>query len=82
MEIHFETEKTLKIVDCREMFPPEPMEKILEAVEVMGDDEAVLMVHRREPFPLFEKLRVRHLDYEIKRFEDGSVQILISKTQI
>ena len=71
MEIHFQTDKKLIVVDCRELFPPEPMEKVLEAVHAMQEDEAVLMVHRKEPFHLYERLDERGCDYEVKKFDDG-----------
>ena len=79
MEIQFQTDKKVIVVDCRELFPPEPMERVLEAVQAMQEDEAVLMVHRQEPFPLYKRLEERQCDYEIKRFIDGGVQLLIWK---
>jgi len=79
MEIHFQTDKKLVIIDCRDMFPPEPMERVLEAVHTLQDNEAVLMVHRREPFPLYKRLEEKECDFETKQFDDGGVQILIWK---
>ena len=64
-------------VDCRELLPPEPMVKVMQSVENMKDDEAILMLHRHNPCSLIPKLEERGLKSEIKEFEDGSVEILI-----
>ena len=78
-EINIETEKKVKIIDCSNLFPPEPMEVILEAVELLKADEAILMLHRKEPLPLYKKLEERHCRFEVKIINQDSVQILIWK---
>ncbi len=79
MQIQFQTDKKRKIVDCRQMFSPEPMEKVLEAVETLNEDEAIVMIHRHEPVPLYKRLQERACDYQTKHLVDGSVQVLIWK---
>ena len=79
VEIHFETNKKLTIIDCSDLFPPEPMVKVLEAVETLNSDEAVLMIHRKDPRLLYNKLEERHCGFETKLENDGSVQVLIWK---
>ena len=71
--------KTLKIitVDCRELVPPEPMVKVLEAVEKMGKDEAVLMLHRKKPTLLFPRLKEKGLDFELTDKDDENIELLI-----
>ena len=71
--------KTLKIitVDCRELEPPEPMVKVLEAVEKMGKEEAVLMLHRKRPTLLFPRLKEKGLEFELTEKEDESIELLI-----
>ena len=64
-------------IDCRELEPPEPMIKVLEAVQLMGDDEAVIMVHRKRPRLLFPRLEELSLNYEITEESDDLVKILI-----
>lgn len=76
----FETDRDLNIIDCRELFPPEPMERVLEAVESLGDDNAILMVHRKEPIPLYPKLEERNCVHETKTTDDGTVHVLIWKS--
>lgn len=77
MEIAFQTNRKIIMVDCRELFPPEPMIKVLKAVEKMKDDEAVLMLHRHNPVHLFAKLDEKSMKYQIKELNDGSIQFLI-----
>ncbi len=64
-------------VDCRELEPPEPMVRVLEAVESMADGEAVLMLHRQKPCLLLPRLDEMGLEYELAEKEDGSVELLI-----
>lgn len=79
MESVFETDKKIVIVDCRGMLPPDPMVAVLEAVDSLKVDEAVLMIHRKEPFPLYGKLGPRDCDYLVHRQDNGDVQLLIWK---
>ena len=81
VDLLFETDQQLDVVDCRELSHPEPMIRILEAVAAMEDNKPVLMIHRREPFPLYPKLEERNCSYQTKISEDGTVQILIWKNQ-
>lgn len=75
----FETDKQVQIFDCSSLLPPEPMERILEAVETLGKDQAILMIHRKRPRLLYAKLEERQCGSETKTLEDGSVQVLIWK---
>lgn len=77
MESAFETDRKIITVDCRQLFPPEPMIKVLEAVEKMRDDECVLMLHRQSPVHLFGKLGEMGLKYKLKELSDGSIQLLV-----
>lgn len=65
------------IVDCRELEPPEPMVKVLEAVNNMASDEAVLMVHRKMPRLLFSKLDELGFSHELTEESEGLIKILI-----
>ena len=64
-------------VDCRELVPPEPMVQILEAIEKMGNDEAVLMLHRKKPNLLFPKLKEKGLDFELTEKNEDNIELLI-----
>lgn len=69
--------KNIKTIDCRDMEPPEPMVKVLEAVHVMGEDEAVMMVHRKIPRLLFPRLDQLGFKYEISEESEELVKVLI-----
>ncbi len=80
VEVLFKTDRVIKTIDCRALLPPEPMELVLEAVELLDESSAVLMIHRKEPFPLYPKLEERDCMYEIKKPSDGTIQLLIWKS--
>lgn len=71
--------KGLKIitVDCRDLLPPEPMVKVLEAVEKMGRNEAVLMMHRKKPALLLPRLKEKGLDFELTEKDSEGIELLI-----
>jgi len=79
VNVHFETDKKTITVDCRDLFPPEPMEKILGSLMSLQDNQAILMVHHKVPHPLYKKLEERHCNYETKVENDGTVHVLIWK---
>ena len=82
VESLFKTDKQLQIIDCRALFPPEPMERILEAVETLEKDQAILMIHHQRPRLLYAQLEERQCDSETKIHEDGTVQVLIWKKDV
>ena len=65
------------IVDCRELEPPEPMVKVLEAVNNMSADEAVLMIHRKMPRLLFSKLDELGFSHDVTEESEGLIKLLI-----
>ena len=82
VESLFETDKQLHVIDCRALFPPEPMERILEAVETLEKDQAILMIHQKRPRLLYAKLEERQCNSETQIHDDGSVQVLIWKKDL
>lgn len=66
-------------VDCRDLEPPEPMVKVLEAVNDMAPDEAVLMIHRKMPRLLFSKLEELGFSHDVTEESDGLIKLLIWK---
>ncbi|OIP07048.1 MAG: hypothetical protein AUK53_11570 [Betaproteobacteria bacterium CG2_30_59_46] len=51
------------VLDVRELEPPEPLERVLDAVATLQPGERVRMIHRREPcllYPLLEKRGFRY----------------------
>lgn len=64
-------------IDCRDLEPPEPFVKVLEAIEGMKDNEAVLMIHRKRPRLLFPKLKEKALNFNLTEKPDQSIELLI-----
>lgn len=51
-----QTSLTFIKVDVSTLAPPEPMTMILTHLSVLTEQECLLIRHRRQPFPLYEKL--------------------------
>lgn len=61
-----------QILDVSELAPPEPMERILEAIETVSAGQYLRVLHSREPFPLYailEESGFRH------RIRDGQATL-------
>ena len=71
--------KTRKIItiDCRELEPPEPFVKVMEAVNTLSEDEAVLMIHRKKPRLLLPKLEELGMKYELTEKGESEIELLI-----
>lgn len=65
------------LLDCRGLEPPEPLERVLEAISHIGPDERVLMLLEREPFPLYRILQQNGYTYRSTARDDGVFEILI-----
>lgn len=44
-------------LDVRHLAPPEPLERILDTLADLPPSDELCVVHRREPFPLYDLLR-------------------------
>lgn len=65
------------VVDARGLPHPEPMEKILAALETLGPGQRVLFKIHREPYPLYRLLEQNHYRWKLTKQDDGSFEILI-----
>lgn len=65
------------LVDARWLEPPEPMERVLDALDRRTRHQRVRMLLHREPFPLYALLRQMGLAYETHARPDGCFEILI-----
>lgn len=72
-------ENKLVTIDVRQMEMPKPMMTILEALDVLADDQALYVYHKRIPVFLLPELQERKFDYRIKKIGDGEVYLLIFK---
>jgi len=67
-------------LDVRELEPCEPMVRILEAAEQLGDNDRILALHRKEPFPLFSILKERGYNFSTDKKSEDLFEILIWRT--
>lgn len=67
----------MKIVDARGLQPPEPFERVVEALtELALGDQMKLIIHQ-EPRPLYRFLERNRYAYKTESFADGRFEILI-----
>lgn len=67
------------LVDARWLEPPEPMQRALAALDVMGPDERVRLLIHREPFPLYALLQEKGYRHQIHLVGDGCYEVLIEQ---
>jgi uncharacterized protein (DUF2249 family) len=72
---HF-TGKT-ETIDVRALEMPLPMHTILEALDKLSVEKALLVFHKRIPVFLLPELEERNLSYRIKEISETEVQLLI-----
>ena len=63
-------------VDLRDLEPPEPLMRILEAIE-REPDKPLTVVLRHEPLPLYDLLRQRGCRYRGRTRADGGFELVI-----
>ncbi len=67
------------VIDGREMQPPEPLERTLEALDRLGDGEDLLLLLYCQPQPLFGILRNNGYEWSEEVREEGTREIRIRK---
>lgn len=67
----------IRVIDAREMEPPEPMVLTLEAIDTLGPDEQLLLILTREPYPLYRALQSRGFNHKTDITPQGTVEILM-----
>lgn len=66
------------LVDARWLEPPEPMERVLAALDgLRGGDHVRFLIHR-EPLPLYPILKQLGYGHRTRLLADGSYEILIA----
>lgn len=68
-----------KVIDGREMLPPEPMERTLEALDTLAEGDEVLLLLYCEPHPLYNILRQNGYAWSDALRADGTREIRIHK---
>lgn len=67
----------LVTIDVRDLPMPQPMMRILEALDGLPAGKALFVVHKKIPVFLLPELKDRGFDYRIKEIADQHVQLLI-----
>ncbi len=63
-----------KIIDARDMEPPEPFVQTMDALD---PKITLLLILTREPYPLYQALKKNGYDYQVDITKHGTVEILI-----
>jgi len=69
-------------IDVRELVPPEPMIKILEALEQLEPGDRLLVHHVRRPIHLYDRLNEMGYRHQTRDLGPGKVEVLIEKPVI
>jgi uncharacterized protein (DUF2249 family) len=67
------------VIDGREMQPPEPMEKTLEALDTLAVGDELLLLLYCQPYPLFSMLSKSGYVWSDDVRADGTREIRIHK---
>jgi uncharacterized protein (DUF2249 family) len=66
-------------LDLRGMYPPEPMERVLDALAALLAGQQIRMLIDREPHPLYRILENNNYRYNSTEPEPGLYQIVIQE---
>lgn len=64
------------LIDVSDLPAPEPLERTLDALCELSQGDRLLLLHRRQPFPLYDMLRRMGYRWQVAG-EDGNWRILI-----
>ena len=67
------------VIDGREMQPPEPMERTMEALDTLADGDEVLLLLYCQPHPLFNILKKNGYAWSEDLRSDGTREIRIHR---
>lgn len=65
------------VVDARGLLPPEPLERVLEALPKLARGDVLHLLLPREPFPLYSVLQARGFAWATALEPDGTYVIAI-----
>lgn len=66
-----------RLLDVSDLEPPEPLERVLNALGELGDGEFLHMLHRREPLLLYPELTARGFRYLTTFARDFECEVFI-----
>jgi len=64
-------------IDARNLEPPEPFERVMEALGEMEPGGEILLIINREPVPLYGVLERNGYSWSSTGFDDGRFEIMI-----
>jgi uncharacterized protein (DUF2249 family) len=76
--MNFSNDKILEL-DVSKLPPPEPFIKIMEKIVYLKENEVLKVLHRREPYPLYEELKKLGFQYHTIMIEEQKYEIYIYK---
>jgi hypothetical protein len=68
-----------RVIDGRDMEPPEPLERAMAELASMAPGEELVMLLRCEPLPLYAMLDRNGFGYRSQLQPDGTNEVRISK---
>ncbi|WP_206482931.1 DUF2249 domain-containing protein [Thalassotalea sp. G2M2-11] len=69
-------------LDVSALAPPEPLVNITTALAKLANQQVLKVLHRREPFPLYEQLNAAGWHYHTIKFSNDSYAIYIFRPQV
>lgn len=72
-----QTSLTFIKVDVSTLMPPEPMTIIFKHLALLTAQECLLIKHRRQPFPLYEKLNKAGFSYHCVVHTEDDITLYI-----
>ena len=69
----------MNVIDARDLEPPEPFERVMEAISVLEPGGQVMLILNRVPFPLYRVLQLNGFQYRTTGFPDGHLEIVITE---
>lgn len=66
-----------RLLDVSDLEPPEPLERVLTALDELGDGEFLHMLHRRDPLLLYPELERRGFRYLTTFERDYECEVFI-----
>ncbi len=66
-----------KVIDAREMEPPETFVQTMDALDSITPGQKVLLILTREPAPLYRALELNGFAWQTERMLDGTIEVLM-----
>ena len=69
------------VVDVHELQPPEPMQRALDALDTLTEGQYLKIIHRMQPFPLYDILSDNGFKYKVVDGEVSAFDIYVWRTK-